>query len=109
MTPDQNEYDGLMIKIFEAISLDHPEAMKSLLEGILNSLMRMEREKAIQAKPYERNPERQGYANGFKSRTFNTRMGSLDIHIPQVRGTCLLPSMPGKGLPVGKSVKNCNC
>ncbi|MBN2478787.1 MAG: transposase [Parachlamydiales bacterium] len=36
--------------------------------------MKLERKKFIQAKPYERNPERQGYANGFKEKTLNTRM-----------------------------------
>ena len=105
MIPDQNEYDGLMTKIFEAISADHPEAMRSLLEGILNSLMRMEREKAIQAKPYERNPDRQGYANGFKPRIFNTRMGALDVQIPQVRGIAFYPQCLEKGCRSERALK----
>jgi len=105
MIPDQNEYDGLMTKIFEAISADHPEAMRSLLEGILNSLMRMEREKAIQAKPYERNPDRQGYANGFKPRIFNTRMGALDVQIPQVRGLAFYPQCLEKGCRSERALK----
>ena len=105
MIPDQNEYDGLMTKIFEAISSDHPEAMRSLLEGILNSLMRLEREKALQAKPYERNPDRQGYANGFKPRIFNTRMGALDVQIPQVRGLAFYPQCLEKGCRSERALK----
>ena len=105
MIPDQNEYDGLMTKIFEAISADNPEAMRSLLEGILNSLMRLEREKAIQAKPYERNPDRQGYANGFKPRIFNTRMGALDVQIPQVRGLAFYPQCLEKGCRSERALK----
>jgi len=105
MIPDQNEYDGLMTKIFEAISSDHPEAMRSLLEGILNSLMRLEREKALQAKPYERNPDRQGYANGFKPRIFNTRMGALDVQIPQVRGIAFYPQCLEKGCRSERALK----
>jgi len=97
MTLDQNNYNGLMLKLFEVLNNNHSDGIRSLLEGILNSLMKLERENAIQAKPYERSPERQGYANGFKERVLNTRMGSLELQIPQARGLSFYPQCIEKG------------
>jgi len=38
------------------------------------------------AKPYERTPNRRGFANGFKPKTMATRMGKVNLSVPQVRG-----------------------
>jgi transposase-like protein len=35
---------------------------------------------------HERRKERLDYANGYKPKQFNTRMGQIDVNIPQVRG-----------------------
>jgi len=105
MTLDQNNYNGLMLKLFEVLNNNHSGGIRSLLEGILNSLMKLERENAIQAKPYERNPERQGYANGFKERTLKTRMGALELQIPQVRGLSFYPQCVEKGSRSERALK----
>lgn len=97
MTLDQNNYNGLMLKLFEVLNNNNTGGIRSLLEGILNALMKLERENAIQAKPYERNPERKGYANGFKERILNSRMGALELQIPQVRGLSFYPQCLEKG------------
>lgn len=63
--------------------------LEGLPEGIamlLNLAMRHEREKVLSAAPYERTEARRGHANGFKDRTLRTRMGELDLRVPQVRG-----------------------
>ena len=65
MTLDQNNNNELMLKLFEVLNNNHSDGIRSLLEGILNALMKLERENAVQAQHYERNPDRQGYANGF--------------------------------------------
>ncbi len=36
--------------------------------------------------PYERCESRRGYANGYKPKTVDTRMGKLNVDVPQVRG-----------------------
>jgi len=105
MTLDQNNYNGLMLKLFEVLNNNQSTGIRSLLEGILNSLMRLERENAIQAKPYERNPNRQGYANGFKERTLNTRMGALELQIPQARGLSFYPQCIEKGSRSERALK----
>jgi len=37
--------------------------------------------------PYERSAERNGQANGFKERTLSSRLGQLNLCVPQVRGS----------------------
>lgn len=105
MTLDHNRYDELMLKFFEVLNNNPQGGIRSLLEGILNAAMKLEREHAIQAKPYERNPQRQGYANGFKEKTLNTRMGSLELQVPQVRGLSFYPQCIEKGSRSERALK----
>lgn len=39
----------------------------------------------LHAQPYERTEERRGYRNGYKPRALTTRVGTLDLRVPQVR------------------------
>ena len=48
--------------------------------------MLLERSAVLDAKPYERTSARKGYANGFKSKSLHTPLGTLCLDIPQVRG-----------------------
>jgi len=79
--------------------------MREALERLLNLTMKIEREQALRAKPYERNPERQGYANGYKAREIQTRMGSLGLKIPQARGVSFYPQSLEKGLRSERALK----
>lgn len=62
------------------------DGMASALEILLNEAMKLERADFIGAGPYERNGERRGYSNGFKPKKVDTRLGRLDLKVPQVRG-----------------------
>jgi putative transposase len=53
---------------------------------LLNEPIAIERGAALNAQPWERTDERQGYANGFKDRHLDTRLGTLGLRLPQVRG-----------------------
>jgi len=76
----------------------HPDLINILLEDglenaipkisalLMNAAMLLERIAHIGADPNERNVEgRNGYANGFKPRNFQTAIGKLQLAIPQVR------------------------
>ena len=52
---------------------------------VINAAMYMERQKHLDAAPYERTSQRQGYANGYKPKTVATRMGKITFDIPHVR------------------------
>jgi transposase-like protein len=74
----------------------------SLAEGfrlLLNEAMSQERSAALQAQPYERCEQRLGHANGFKPKHFATRVGQVELRVPQVRdGIDFYPSALEKGV-----------
>ena len=67
------------------------------LENLLNELMLMEREQILQASPYERTDQRKGYANGFKNKMLQTRVGKLQLKVPQTRDIAFYPTCLEKG------------
>ncbi len=60
-------------------------AIARLVEQVMNQVLEAEVTERLQAKPYERTEERQGYRNGFKPRTMTTCVGRLVLSVPQVR------------------------
>lgn len=91
--------------ILEHLSSAGVNNLKPIIETLLNEAMKIEREEALNATPYERNPERTGYANGFKERQFISRMGSLRVQIPQVRGLSFYPRCLEKGERCERALK----
>jgi len=76
------QIDDLFNLLFES---DLSNALPKIAQTLLNAAMLLEREKHLRASPYQRGTDRNGYANGFKPRSFQTAIGSLDLDIPQVR------------------------
>lgn len=78
------------------------QGTSSLAEGLrllLNEAMRQERSAVLQAQPYERSDERLGHANGFKPKSLATRVGQIELCVPQVRdGIDFYPSALEKGV-----------
>ena len=62
------------------------EGMASALQLLLNEVMKVERSQFLQALPHQRTEARIGYANGFKPKSLNSRLGKLALEVPQVRG-----------------------
>jgi len=61
------------------------EGLASAIELLLNEAMKLERGTFLRAGPHERTEERRGYANGYKDKTVRSRLGALDLSVPQVR------------------------
>lgn len=72
---------------------------------ILNEAMRIERSRVIQAAPYQRTDRRRGYANGFKPKTVNTRLGAITFDVPQTRDVDFYPSALEKGIRSERALK----
>lgn len=89
--------DNATSKVLETILADGFGGIGKAVEILLNEAMRIERCRHLQAEPYERTSQRQGYANGFKSRDFHTRLGQLELQVPQVRDGNFYPSILEKG------------
>lgn len=83
--------------ILEQLISDGAKNLVPTIEVLLNEAMKLEREAALNVAPYERNAERKGYANGFKEREYASRLGTLRIQIPQVRGLSFYPKCLERG------------
>jgi transposase-like protein len=94
-----------MFEIFESLNSQDPASVKQVLEILYNGVMKLEREEHLGARAHERSESRQGYANGFKNKTLHTRMGSLDLHVPQTRDTEFYPACLEKGCRSERALK----
>ena len=57
---------------------DHGFAgMAEAITVLMNEAMKLERAEALGGGPYERTTTRRDYANGFKPKTVNSRLGRL--------------------------------
>lgn len=83
--------DSLMSELLKLVSSSGTDSMREVFGKLLNEAMKVERGEALGAEPYERTLERTGYANGFKPKTLQTRMGAITLEIPQVRGISFYP------------------
>src|SRR6187431_367141 len=59
--------------------------LRSVAETVLQMLMEADVEGLIGAGRHERTGERLNYRNGFRDRTLDTRLGSLQLRIPKLR------------------------
>ena len=81
------------------------DALPQAITLLLNAAMQAEREKYLGAAPYERTPERRDYANGYKDKTVTSRVGPLQVAVPQVRNSDFYPSSLEKGLRSERALK----
>jgi putative transposase len=80
--------------------------MAEVVRILLNEAMKVERAQALEAEPYQRSAQRRGYANGFKPKTVNTRLGRMQVAIPQVRGEVeFYPSALERGVRSERALK----
>jgi putative transposase len=66
--------------------LDEPTFLKQIVERVLQEVLEAEMTEYIGAAPYERTENRKGQRNGYKPRTLRTRVGTLNLAVPQDRG-----------------------
>lgn len=97
--------DTLVEQIIKGLIGQGTEGVKPVLEMLFNAAMKVEREQFLGAASHERNEERKGYANGYKPKGIQTRMGALELAIPQVRGLGFYPQSIDKGSRSEKALK----
>ena len=94
MQVEDTQVSGLAEVLFEK-GLD---GLGSAVEMLINEAMRIERARYLNAEPYERTEARSDYANGFKPKQLKTRLGALNLQVPQVREGNFYPSFLERGL-----------
>lgn len=97
--------DNVLSQVYEVLVGAGFDGLAETLTLLLNEVMRIERSQHLQAQPYERTEQRRGYANGFKPKRVRTRVGELELAVPQVRAGDFYPSSLDKGLRSERALK----
>jgi len=84
-------------ELFQLLSEHGFDGMAEAIEILMNEAMKLERSDALGAMPYQRSESRRGYANGFKPKTVNSRLGRLALKVPQTRDVEFYPSALERG------------
>lgn len=103
MTYDLNR--TLPEEFLESIAEQGMDVLPELIQTLVNAAMRLERQRYLQADPYERSDQRRGYANGYKPKTVATRLGKITFDVPQVREGGFYPNALEKGLRSERALK----
>lgn len=64
---------------------ENRDLLKSLIEEVVQETLEAEMEEALGARKNERTEERVGYRSGYYNRTLITRVGKLELRVPQDR------------------------
>ncbi len=92
-------------QVLELLSDQGFGGMAQAMTILINEAMKLERSAVLGARPFERTPQRRGQANGFKPKTINTRVGQLDLRVPQTRDVPFYPSALEKGQRSERALK----
>ena len=71
----------------QALSQASPDLMRSLLQHVINALLSADADAACGAQWGQQDPQRQARRNGYRYRPLDTRVGTIDVAIPKLRGT----------------------
>ena len=64
-------------ELLEEISEEGFDVLPQLITTVINTAMRLERQKHLGVEPYQRSETLVDYANGYKPKTVATRVGKL--------------------------------
>jgi len=71
--------------LVQAVLLDDPGFLRGIVERAVQAIPEEEMAAHLGAGRYERSDGRSGYRNGYKARTLTTRVGTLELRVPQDR------------------------
>lgn len=92
-------------EVLELLNQQGSDSLREAFRILLNAAMLLERQHFLNAEPYERTPQRRDYANGFKAKRLRTRVGELDLQVPQVRSSEFYPSALERGTRSERALK----
>jgi putative transposase len=89
--------DGMRMALAELLRKAEAEpGLDVLRDGVrvlAEALMALEVEQHVGARWHERTPERSGQRNGFRERSWDTRVGTIPLRVPRVRDGSYFPSL----------------
>ena len=78
--------DTAVEAVLEHLIEHGPSDIATVFGRAFELAMQIERERFLRAGPYERTAERQGYANGYKSKRIDTPAGTVTVDVPKTSG-----------------------
>ena len=84
--------------VLELLAEQGFDGMAQAMTILMNEAMLIERSQHLGAAPYERTEDRTGYANGFKDKSLQTRVGAMHVKVPQTRDSDFYPQSLERGI-----------
>ena len=78
-------WSGLRPVVHRSALLNDPDFLNQAVTRYLQQFLEAEITSFLQAEPYQRTGERTGYRNGYKPRVLKTRVGRIELSVPQDR------------------------
>ena len=72
-----------LVQVWQEAREAGDDPVRVLMQVLLQGLLEEEMTAHVGAEPYERTVERRGHRNGYKPRSLKTRVGTLDLLVPQ--------------------------
>jgi putative transposase len=69
----------------QGVLLDEPDFLREIVQRVLQEVLEAEMTEHVGAAPHERTAGRKGHRNGYKPRALRTRVGTLNLLVPQDR------------------------
>jgi putative transposase len=80
------------VSLDQILQGEEGDLLRSWMQRVVSEVMDAEVKHLIGAERYERSDERATQRNGYRSRAFDTRLGTLDLRIPKLRQGSYFPS-----------------
>ena len=80
-----NDHRRVDVELAQEVLLDSPGFLREVVERVLQEILEAEMTDHVGAAPYERTQRRTGQRNGYKPRSLRTRVGTLNLLVPQDR------------------------
>src|SRR5690625_1682104 len=91
-TKENTKKNG-QFQLTDLLEGDSENLLAEILQLGVPQLMEAERDHHIEAERYERSAQRRTTRNGYKPRQLYTRVGTLDLRVPQTRDGEFYPSI----------------
>jgi putative transposase len=79
--------------IGKLLEQDDVDALREGVRILAQAVMETEVSSQIGALPYERSSDRSAYRNGYRTRTWDTRVGTIELKVPKVTRGSYFPSL----------------
>jgi transposase-like protein len=79
-TPGRAEWKAALVELVK-----EGDYLRTVVEEVVQQILEAEMDEALGAEKSERTPNRRGYRSGYYQRTLITRVGKLELRVPQDR------------------------